>query len=243
MTDGPPAGESFTISERASASAKLERAYGRLIRFYPRSFRRENTEEIIAVLLATAREDQRRPSIAEAADLLRGALRMQLGLSRCPRTVLAAVRLMYLGALAEAAVLVSLLLAADDIQSTARAKTIRALGPHATPAATSRLLARVAWAVSTAITIDVVVLVVVIAGWLFLAWANGKGSPLARVGAIIACTFYTVGTVPGLLSSNAVYVPAADIASCVVMAIGIAAIILLLMRQSWPYFADQATVH
>ncbi|MGH3298744.1 MAG: hypothetical protein ACRDP7_43835 [Trebonia sp.] len=142
MTDWSPAGESFTISERASASAKLERAYRRLIRFYPRSFRRENTEEIIAVLLATAREDQRRPSITEAADLLRGALRMQLGLSRCPRTVLASVRLMDLGALAQAAVLVSLLLTAGDIQSSARA----------------------AWAVSTAITVDVGVILVAIAG-------------------------------------------------------------------------------
>jgi hypothetical protein len=44
----------------------------------------------------------RRPSLMEAADLLR----MRLGLVGCPRTVLYAVRLMYLGALAQFGVLV-----------------------------------------------------------------------------------------------------------------------------------------
>jgi hypothetical protein len=112
MTDWSPRGESFPVSDRASSSAQLERAYRLLVACYPRSFRRESTEEVIAVLLATAREDQRRPSIAEAADLLRGAARMRLGLSRCPRTVLHAVRLMYLGALVQGAVLVSILLSA-----------------------------------------------------------------------------------------------------------------------------------
>jgi hypothetical protein len=107
MADCSPTGAPFSISDRASASAQLERTYRRLVNFYPRSFRRDSTEEIIAVLLATAREDQRRPSIMEAADLLRGALRMRLRLSNCPRTVLNAVRLMYLGALAEVALIVT----------------------------------------------------------------------------------------------------------------------------------------
>jgi len=74
MTDWSPGGDSFSISDRASSSARLERAYRRLLACYPRSFRRESTEEVIAVLLATAREGQRRPSAAEAADLLRGAV-------------------------------------------------------------------------------------------------------------------------------------------------------------------------
>ena len=71
MTDWSPTGARYAISERASASAELERAYRRLVAFYPRSFRRENTEEIIAVLLATAREDQRRPSLVEVAESLK----------------------------------------------------------------------------------------------------------------------------------------------------------------------------
>src|ERR1700733_2329511 len=100
MGDWSPTGAPFSISERASASAQLERAYRRLVGLYPRSFRRESTEEIIAVLLATAREDQRRPSLMETADLLRGAALARLGLSGCPRTGLYALRLMYLGGLA-----------------------------------------------------------------------------------------------------------------------------------------------
>ena len=37
-----------------NSSASLERGYRRLLAFYPRAFRRENEEEILAVLLATA---------------------------------------------------------------------------------------------------------------------------------------------------------------------------------------------
>jgi len=241
MTGWPPAGESFSVSDRASSSARLERAYRRLVKCYPRSFRRENTEEIIAVLLATARPDQRRPSFAEAADLLRGAARMRLGLSRCPRTVLHAVRLMYLGALAELALLITSLLSVASIQAAGRAATIRALGPHAAPALTRSVLARVAAVIRTEITIGVVVALIAIAVWLFLAWANGKGSALARVGAIIAGAFNTAASAEGLLNGDATYAPAATIVSCVVMAIGIAAVVLLVAKPSWPYFAHPAT--
>lgn len=242
MTDWPPTGESFPISDPASSSARLERAYRRLVACYPRSFRRENTEEIIAVLLATARQDQRRPSLAEAADLLRGAARMRLGLTSCPRTVLHAVRLMYLGALAELITLVTLLLSVGSIQSATRAAAIRFAGPHAAPAVTKQAIAKVASILSVTVTVDVVVLSVAIAGWLVLAWANGRGAPLARVGAIIVCALYTTFTIPGLLSGGTRYAPAAPLAaSCAVMAIGIAAVVLLLVKQSWPYYADHAT--
>lgn len=242
MTDWPPTGESFPISDPASSSARLERAYRRLVLCYPRSFRRENTEEIIAVLLATAREDQRRPSLAEAADLLRGAARMRLGLSSCPRTVLHAVRLMYLGALAEVITLVTLLLSVGHIQSATRAAALRAVGPHATHAVTQQVLAKVASTVSVTVIVDVAVTSVAVAGWLVLAWANGKGSPLARVGAIIVCAFYTAVTIEGFSQGNVAYAPAAPLAASVtVLAIGIAAVALLLVKQSWPYYASHAT--
>src|SRR5690242_10834852 len=242
MANWSPGGESFPISDRASSSAQLERAYRRLVACYPRSFRRESTEEVIAVLLATAREGQRRPSIAEAADLLRGAARTRLGLSRCPRTVLYAVRLMYLGALAEGAVLVTLLLSVGGIQSRTRAAVIHAVGPHAAPAATRQLLASVASTVSVTIVIDVAFALFAIAVWLFLAWANGKGSALARVGAIIACAVYAALTVVGYAQGDAKYAPvAAIVAPSAVLVIGIAAVILLLMKQSWPYYTRPAT--
>ena len=50
---------------------------------YPKAFRRESGEEILAVLLATAAEGQRRVGLAESVDLIRGALRMHFGLRGC----------------------------------------------------------------------------------------------------------------------------------------------------------------
>jgi hypothetical protein len=58
-------------------SAGLERGYRRLLAAYPASFRREQEEEILAVLLAGAR-DQRRPSLADAVDVLKSGLGMRL---------------------------------------------------------------------------------------------------------------------------------------------------------------------
>ncbi len=238
--DWSPTGEPFSISESASTSASLERAYRRLVALYPRSFRRENTEEVIAVLLATSRPDQRRPSLVEAADLLRGALRMWLGLSNCPRTVLNAVRLMYLGAVAEIAVLVSVVVTAGHISSAARSAALRAAGPHASLPVTQQLLARVTTTVDAELTADVVIALFAVAAWVFLAWANGKGSPYARVGAILACAFYTAALTEGLLHGDATYAPAATIGAVTAMVIGIASVVLIVMKQSWPYYARPA---
>jgi hypothetical protein len=53
-------------------SPRVEREYRRILACYPRAFRHESEEEILAVLMATAREGQRRVGVAEAADLVRG---------------------------------------------------------------------------------------------------------------------------------------------------------------------------
>ena len=50
----------------------LERRYRRLLALYPRAFRCEHEEEMLAVLLAGAGE-RPSPGVAEVADLLRGA--------------------------------------------------------------------------------------------------------------------------------------------------------------------------
>jgi hypothetical protein len=65
-----------------SDSASLERRYGRLLACYPRAFRREHEQEILAVLMAGADEGQQRPRPAEALNLIKHALWMRLGLSR-----------------------------------------------------------------------------------------------------------------------------------------------------------------
>jgi hypothetical protein len=65
-----------------SESADLERRYRQLLACYPYAFRREHEQEIVAVLMAGAGEDQQRPQLAEAANLVKHALWMRLGLSR-----------------------------------------------------------------------------------------------------------------------------------------------------------------
>ena len=65
-----------------SDSAHLERRYRRLLACYPHAFRHEHEQEILAVLMAGADEGQQRPRLGEAANLMRHALWMRLGLSR-----------------------------------------------------------------------------------------------------------------------------------------------------------------
>lgn len=63
-------------------SADLERRYRRLLSCYPRAFRHEHEQEILAVLMAGADEGQQRPRLGEAANLVKHALWMRLRLSR-----------------------------------------------------------------------------------------------------------------------------------------------------------------
>jgi hypothetical protein len=51
-------------------NAGLERRYRRLLKCFPPSYRRQHEEEILAVLMASAEPGQRRPGLADSADLL-----------------------------------------------------------------------------------------------------------------------------------------------------------------------------
>lgn len=62
--------------------AALERRYRRLLVFYPAQYRRVHDEEMLAVLMTGAPVGKRRPGLAEAADLILGALRVRLQPSR-----------------------------------------------------------------------------------------------------------------------------------------------------------------
>ena len=56
---------------------RLERGYQRLLALYPARYRRVHEEEMLAVLMTAAAEGQDRPGLAEAADLIIGALRVR----------------------------------------------------------------------------------------------------------------------------------------------------------------------
>jgi hypothetical protein len=57
-----------------SAVDALERRYRRLLHAYPAAYRRQREDELVVVLLDGAAEGQRRPTAAEALDLVRGGL-------------------------------------------------------------------------------------------------------------------------------------------------------------------------
>jgi hypothetical protein len=60
----------------------LEKRYRRLLRSYPKTYRQERAEEIIATLLELARPGQQRPTIRETAALILGGLRIRAGVHR-----------------------------------------------------------------------------------------------------------------------------------------------------------------
>jgi hypothetical protein len=66
-------------------SPGLERGYRWLLACYPRNFRREHADEVLAVLMANAPQGQKRPRLAESADVLWSALKMHLR-GRGPRS-------------------------------------------------------------------------------------------------------------------------------------------------------------
>lgn len=58
-------------------AADLERRYRRLLKCFPGRYRREHEQEILSVLMAGAAEGQRRPGLADSADLLISAIFMR----------------------------------------------------------------------------------------------------------------------------------------------------------------------
>jgi hypothetical protein len=150
----------------------LERAYRRLLAWYPRAFRDENGPEILAVLMAGAPDDKHRPGLAESADLIRSGLWMRLrpSVPRSARTVRAAVRVMYAGAAVSTVNLIIFLAVIGDIKAYHAI-----LGYRLTAAQVSQLLN------TLAITMAIVIDLVPIALWLWMARANGRGRNWARI--------------------------------------------------------------
>ena len=65
-----------------TAQSQLERRYRQRLAWYPRAYRRDHEEEMLAVLLDGARPGQEFPRLAETANLLWGAVRMRLQLGQ-----------------------------------------------------------------------------------------------------------------------------------------------------------------
>lgn len=65
-----------------TGQAGLARRYRQRLALYPRAYRRDHEDEMLAVLLEGAPPGQEFPRVAESADLIWGALRMRMSLAR-----------------------------------------------------------------------------------------------------------------------------------------------------------------
>jgi hypothetical protein len=204
--------------------SQLERGYRRVLACYPRAFRRASEDEILAVLMATADEGQQRVGLAESADLIMGALRMHLGMSRSPRPVLNAVRLMCLGAVLELVVLVVVLVTLGSVRS-AIVQDFTAAQWH------TAMLTQIVPVEATA---------PIVAGlWLWLAWANGRGYDWARLASMSLVGLLTLEPLIGLGGGAALYAPADLTAMTVPWLVGLAATVLIFSKTASPYYQQE----
>jgi hypothetical protein len=207
-----------------TGSSQLERGYRRVLACYPKEFRRESEDEVLAVLLATAHEGQRRVGLAESVDLVMSAVRMHLGMSRSPRPVLNAVRLMCAGALLTLAVWVTVLVTLGSLRS-AVVQDFTAAQWH-----TMVLTQIVPLEAGAPIGAGV---------WLWLAWANGRGYDWARPAFMALFGLLTIGLLLGLGEGTLLYAPADLVATAVLWLVGLAAMALIFSKTASPYYCQR----
>jgi hypothetical protein len=219
--------------------ADLERGYWRLLAWYPRAFRREYGPEIVAVLMACARDGQRRPGLAESADLVRSGLRLRLwpGVPRPARTVRAAVRLMYAGAAISTVYLINsvytiAVLASIDDNKIHHMRLPELTGAFQVPPVSP-----------AAITQSIVNGLVPIAVWLWLARMAGQRRTWARTS---AAALFGLATLEATLLFAAptliirAGIPGGPVAALLTWPVGAAAVWLLWRPASTAFFKPQA---
>ena len=211
---------SLSVSE----SASLEHGYRRLLAWYPTWFRQENEEEILAVLMACAQDDQTRPSREAAFDLLKGAARMRLRpRPGQPRAVFAAVRLLCLGALAELGALLTVIVTSPSVEAT-----VTRSAPASAQSAGLHILA------------NEVLAPVAIAAWLLLARGISRPSESARAGVGAFFALLTLAMLAVLAAGAPVYATADFAAGAAVWFICLVSMVLIATPASNRYFRSQS---
>jgi hypothetical protein len=207
--------------------AILERRYRRLLACYPRFFRSDSEDEILAVLMACARTGQRWPGLAGCADLLGSAVRMRMGPGRSspPRTVTRAVRLMRVGAATEIAGLMIALATASSVQSALVRQHVMFLA-----AQWHYLLLFIEVGVPVPFCL-----------WLWLAWANGRGHRWARSAFASVFGAYTLIVLGKLAAGAAAYALADLLVVGLQWLIGLAVVVLLFSRSAGTFYRHQST--
>jgi hypothetical protein len=183
--------------------------------------------------MACAPDGQRRPGLAQAADLIRGGLWMRLrpSVPRSARTVRAAVRVMCAGAAVSTANLITVLAFIADV------KIYHAVLGH-------RLTAAQVSQVNTLfITLTIGFDLVPVALWLWMARASGQGRNWARG---LSTALFGVATLeminaiggPGVVFGATVFSPAIPVLTWLV---GLAAVWLLWLPASSAFFKPQGS--
>lgn len=202
-------------------SQRLERGYRRIVAVYPRAFRRESEEEIVAVLMDTAREGQRRVGLAESADLIRGALRMYRG-PQPPRALLSAIRRTYVGAALELAVLITVLVTLASLTSA----TIRRYPDLSAAQWHAVLLAHL-----TAVEAGAPILLGL---WLWLACANARGHHTARLAFWAVYVILTLGVFAVGIAGLQAYGEGSMLGAGILILIQFAALALIFYPSATP---------
>jgi hypothetical protein len=206
-----------------SEQVTLERSYRRVLAWYPRSFRADSEDEILAVLLATAEDGQTRVGLAEAWDLVRGAIRMRLWpAAPRPRSVRVAVRLMLAGAAAELAAMITVIATLASVRATVAARDAAAMQ-----------------AVHLHQVTDIGLAPVAIGMWLWLAWANGRGEDWARPLSTACFALISLSVIAALAQGAATFAPAAVIAAAVVWALGLSSVVLIFTPAAGRHYRPQ----
>jgi hypothetical protein len=200
-----------------TATAELERRYRRWLRLYPATFRREHEAEILDVLMTGVTADRRRPTMIECLDLAGGALRIHLRprVPRSDRTVVNAIRLVYLGALAELAAAVTILATTDGVRARAAE-----LHPGLSEAEWRAVMASQVQPTAVAAFLAVGL-------WLWIAWSLGRGRRWTGITLAIFLAVNTYGLFSGLAHGSAMYARADLAVGTVVWLVHLAAVAVL----------------
>jgi hypothetical protein len=142
-----------------------------------------------------------------------------------PRSVLTAVRLMYAGATLNAIGVILGLLTIGSLKAD-----IIKRSPNLTPTQVHGV--EVFGIIGT-----VLIGLIAVGLWLWMAWANGKGKGWAR---IVSAVFFGIETLNLLLSFTRANVAAALILGFLVWLAGLGAIIMIFNKESTPYYRQQS---
>jgi hypothetical protein len=148
-----------------------------------------------------------------------------------PTSVRNAKWLMYAGAALSAISAIIVLALSSSIKTAIRNAAITANRTRVRQGKTPLTAAQIHTLQNAYIAIIVVVLIISIALWVLMAWANGRGRPWARITATVLFALNTIFLLLGLSKAGA-----STAFSGVGWLIGLVAIVLLWQRASSAYF-------